>query len=211
MLSAAHARSAGAFGTMQSHAEEGQPRDEPRPGPSIDLEREERFLQLFLAHQRQLLQFLVALVPDWSDAEDLLQETSIAIWRNLDQFEPGTDFGAWTRHIARYEVLNFRRKRGRSRVIFSDATVERLAADLAASAMGPHGDARRDALEGCLAKLSAREAELIRLRYQAGASTQAVAGRLGQSVQAVYRSLNKVHGLLLRCVRRTLATEGIHP
>ncbi len=176
--------------------------------PRIDLEREERFLQLFLAHQRRLFGFLLTLVPDWTDAEDLLQETSVAIWRKLDQFEPGTDFAAWAQNIARYEVLNYRRKRSRSRVFFSDETIELLADQMAT--MGQDADARRDALESCLAKLKPRDGELIHLRYQSGATTQSVAERLDQSIQAVYRALNKIHGQLLRCVRRSLAAEGIH-
>src|SRR3954468_20850609 len=90
----------------------------------IDIAREERFLKLFLAHERRIFGFLLALVPDWSDAEDLLQETSVVMWRKLYNFEPGTDFAAWALSIARYQVLDHRKRRKRDRVLFSDRTVE---------------------------------------------------------------------------------------
>jgi RNA polymerase sigma-70 factor, ECF subfamily len=168
----------------------------------VDLQREERFLQLFLTHERRIHGFILALVPNWSDADDLLQETSAVLWRRLDEFEPGTDFAAWALSVARYQVLNYRRRERARAARFSDRTFEALA-DLAAEAAT--SDARRDALEGCLTKLGERERELIRLRYQSGATTQAVADQLGRPLKAVYKALNRIHDALLRCVRRSLA------
>src|SRR4051794_3676119 len=150
----------------------------------INLASEEGFLQLFLANERRIFAFLLALVPVWSDAEDLLQETSVVMWRKLDGFEPGTDFGAWALSIARYQVLNHRKKQRRERVIFSEQTLELLADGMETLSQG--ADARRDALEDCLKKLKARDRELIQWRYQPGASTQGVADRVGHSIQAVY-------------------------
>jgi RNA polymerase sigma-70 factor (ECF subfamily) len=173
----------------------------------IDLGREERFLKLFLAHERRIFGFLLALVPDWSAAEDLFQETSVVLWRKLDQFAPGTDFAAWALSIARYQVLDYRKKQRRDRVLFSDRTIELLADEMAV--LGRDADARRDALEICLTKLKQQDRELIHLRYQPGATTQGVADRVGHSIQAVYKALNRIHGQLLLCIRRTLAAEGI--
>jgi RNA polymerase sigma-70 factor (ECF subfamily) len=175
----------------------------------VDVDREERFLQLFLAHQRQIHAFIMALVPSWSDADDLLQEAATVIWSKLDQFVPGTDFLAWALSIARYQVLNFRRKQRRERVRFSDETVQRLADDMAT--MVRSADARRDALADCLLKLSERDRELIRLRYQPGATVKGVAGGLGRSFQAVYKSLNRIHAQLLACIHLALPAEGIKP
>jgi RNA polymerase sigma-70 factor (ECF subfamily) len=173
----------------------------------IDLDREERFLKLFLAHERRIFGFLLALVPDWSDAEDLLQESSVVMWRKLDSFEPGTDFAAWALSIARYQVLAHRKRQKRARVLFSDQTLEMLADEMAT--LGRDADARRDALEICLTKLKPRDRERIHLRYQPRATTQGVADRVGHSIQAVYKALNRIHGQLLLCIRRTLAADGI--
>src|SRR5262249_1004253 len=122
-------------------------------------------------------------------------------------FEPGTDFAAWALSIARYQVLDFRKRQKRDRVRFSDQTVEMLADEMAM--LDRAADARRDALEVCLTKLKPRDRELIQQRYQPGATTRGVADRVGHSIQAVYKALNRIHGQLLRCIRRTLAAEGI--
>jgi RNA polymerase sigma-70 factor (ECF subfamily) len=170
--------------------------------PGTDIEREEQFLELFLAHDRRIHGFILALVPNWSDADDLLQETSAVLWRRLDEFEPGTDFAAWAMSIARYQILNYRRRERSRGKCFSDRAFDALAEQATSTAAS--ADARRDALEDCLAKLSDRERELVRLRYQPGATTREVADRLGRPLKSVYKTLNRVHEALLLCVRRSL-------
>lgn len=173
--------------------------------PPVDVAREERFLQLFLASERRIHAFILSLVPNWNDADDLLQETSAVVWRRLDEFQSGTDFVAWALSIARYQVLNYRKKKLAHHTRFSDTAFEALAADIATASEG--SDARRDALEHCLSKLRPDDRELIRLRYQPDATTQAVAERLGRALKTVYKALNKIHERLLDCVRRTLTLE----
>jgi RNA polymerase sigma-70 factor (ECF subfamily) len=169
----------------------------------LQFERQTRFLPLFLAHERRIHGFILTLVPSWSDADDLLQETSAVMWRKLDEFENGTDFAAWALTIARYQVLNYRKKQRRDRVVFSDETVEALA-DQMASMSPRHGEDSPDALEQCLAKLRSGDGDLIRWRYQPGATTQEVAERADRSIRAVYKALNRIHGQLLHCIRRSL-------
>src|SRR5262245_63568369 len=93
----------------------------------VDLPREERFLRLLLAHQRRIFAYVLALVPHWSDAEDIVQETCAVLWRKFDEFVPGTDFNAWALSIARYQVMNFRKKQRRAPGALSEQTAGRLA------------------------------------------------------------------------------------
>jgi RNA polymerase sigma-70 factor (ECF subfamily) len=118
----------------------------------------------------------------------------------------GPTFVAWALRIARLEVLNYRRKKSRDRCLFSDELVDLLTEQ--ASALELAADDRRDALESCLAKLRERDRELVRLRYEPGATTQDIADRVGRSVKAVYKALNRIHGQLLVCIRTSLAARG---
>lgn len=178
-----------------------------RAGGRHDAAREARFLQLFLANEKRIYRYIVSLVQRWSDADDLLQETSATIWRKFDEFEPGTDFAAWALSIAHYQVLTYRKKQQRDRVVlFSAETIELIADRMASARSG--GVNPSEALQRCLAKLNAKDAELIRLRYEPGATTRDVAERLGRSIQMVYKSLNKVHGRLLLCIHRALSAEN---
>ncbi len=171
----------------------------------LDMSRGREFLRLYQANERRIFGFILALVPQWSEAEDLLQETTMTMWSKFDKFESGTDFAAWALCIARYRVMNHRKKKRNQRVQFSDEVLEAL--DERVRHTASELDVRRDALSNCLRKLPERDRELIHLRYEYDATPKSVAQRLGGSVDAVYKALNRIHVQLLYCIRRTLAME----
>jgi RNA polymerase sigma-70 factor, ECF subfamily len=178
---------------------------EDRPGEPLS--RGERFMRLFLRAERRVYGLIVAMTGSWSDADDILQETTSVMWRKFDDFKPGTDFNAWALSVARFQVMAWRKRRAIHRKRLSDQTVEALA-DQVASAPD-HTDVRREALRQCLAKLNDRDRQLIELRYEPGATTQSAADQVGRSIHAVYKALNRIHGALLQCIRRALAAEGV--
>jgi RNA polymerase sigma-70 factor, ECF subfamily len=52
------------------------------------------------------------MVRDTATAEDLLQETFIKIWKNIDQFDAGkASFVTWLMTIARYTAIDYIRSR----------------------------------------------------------------------------------------------------
>ncbi len=163
------------------------------------------FLRLYQANERRIYGFILALVPDWFEAEDLLQETTMVMWSKFDQFELGTDFAAWAMCIARYQIMNYRKKKRNQRVRFSDEVLAGL--DQHVTEAVEQLDVRRDALRDCLKKLPARDRELVHLRYEYEATTKSVAERVGRGIDAVYKALNRIHLQLLYCIRRTLAME----
>ena len=63
------------------------------------------FIRLFLQNERRIYAFIVSLLPDLTDAEDVLQETSVVLWEKFDQFQPGTNFVSWACKIAHFKVL----------------------------------------------------------------------------------------------------------
>lgn len=170
-----------------------------------DASRAQVFLRLYQANERRIYGFILALVPDWFEAEDLLQETTAVMWSKFDQFELGTDFAAWAMRIARYQIMNYRKKKRNQRVQFSDEVLGAIEEHV--TTVTKDLDIRRDALRDCLKKLSARDRELVHLRYEYDATTKAVAARVGRGIDAVYKALNRIHVQLFYCVRRTLAME----
>lgn len=174
---------------------------------SSSLQRGERFMRLLLANQQRIYGLILALVPNWNDADDIMQETSAVMWAKFDDYEAGTDFAAWGLRIARYQVMAFLKKQGRERRRFSDATLEEIADQIMAAR--EELDDRRDAVQQCLGKLPERDRQLIQLRYEPDATTKSAADRTGRSVHAVYKALNRIHGQLLDCIRQRLAEAGV--
>lgn len=164
------------------------------------------FVQEFTRAQRRLYLYILAQVGRPTDAEEILQETNLIIWRKARQFEIGTNFFAWSSRIAMYEVLKFRERRGREKLRFSCAFVETIAAEAAEA--GDYWETRRAALSTCLEKLRPRDRELIEQRYADGENGIGVADKLGRPVNSVYQSLGRIRRSLIECVNRQLAATG---
>ena len=162
----------------------------------------DEFVRLFSLWAKPVYSYIHTLVPHHSDAEDLFQETSRTLWAKFDQYQPGPDdnFRAWALRIARFKIMHYRRLKGRDRVQFVDELHESLSE--AALTMAGSLNSQFETLDNCYAKLSAGDRQLIDARYQIGATVDAIAAQLGQSVHSVYRSLRRIHQWLFDCIRR---------
>ena len=166
----------------------------------------ENFVQLFTKWQRRLFLFILAQVPIVGDAEEILQETNLVIWRKSHTYTPGTNFYAWCCRIAVLEVLKYRERRRRNAVSLSDQLIEILARE--ASEHVDSLEDRRNALLTCLTKLAPADRELIRRRYSPGQTGRTVARQLGRPANSVYQSLSRIRRSLLECIKRRLAAEA---
>lgn len=166
----------------------------------------ERFLQLLTANNKRIYSFIFMLVADYFDADDIMQETVTHMYRNFDDFEPGTNFAAWGMKIAHYRVLSFRRKQKSSRVKFSNDLLDMISKD--ALSIQFQADTRLQALHQCRKKLNDRDREMINMLYDLDMSVNKVSKQLQKSIYNVYRAAARIHDTLLRCVRRTIAEES---
>jgi len=174
-------------------------------------EPDEQFLREFTASQRRLFLTILSQVGRPADAEEVLQNTNLAIWRKSDTFEPGTNFAAWSATVAGYEVLKWREKKSRDRLRFSDEFVAAVARE--AEANPDLWEERRRVLERCVEKLSDKDRDLLTRRYTPGTDGDEVQGKdvaemLGRPVNAVYQSLGRIKKTLAECVRRELTKLG---
>jgi RNA polymerase sigma-70 factor (ECF subfamily) len=166
----------------------------------------ERFTALLTRHHSALLGFILSLRPNWTDAEDLLQQTSVVLWRKFSEFREGTNFAAWACQTARYLTLNHVRKVARDPHVFSEELLDVMSREAADDV--ERLQAQRAALSRCMEKLDAKGRKLLTACYEAGASVKEAADRIGATPNAVYKSLNRLREALLDCVRRNAAGEG---
>ncbi len=171
--------------------------------PSPD--RTAEFIRLLQAYDRGLHGYILALVGDWEAANDLLQETSVRLWEQFDEFRPDGDFSAWARAIARYQVLNYFNHKKRERLVFSEAFVATVADR--AGELSALQSARGEALAECLGKLDDGQRELIRRCYAEEATIKSVADDMGRSLESTYKSVQRIRKSLHDCIRMRLAEE----
>ncbi len=168
-------------------------------------DRVEQFARLLAGCQRKVFLYVLALIHNPTDAEEILQETNLVLWRKFDQYEPGTDFARWACRVAYFEVQKYRQRRARAASLLSDAMMETLAVE--AEEQLDVVDRRRSALRKCLQKLPDKWRRLIVRRYQPQATTRAVAEAAGRSVEATRRALHRIRMTLLQCIQQALAAE----
>jgi RNA polymerase sigma-70 factor (ECF subfamily) len=178
------------------------------PASSSDFERTERFAQLLSGNQRRIYLFILALLPHPTDAEEVLQETSMVLWRKFAQFQLGTDFLAWACQVARYEVLKFyeRRQRAPAWQQIPDAVLDELATT--ALQQMEEMERRRVALVECVEKLKPRDRDLIERRSRAGSTIGDIAAELGRPLWGLYKVYARIHRDLSDCIERQLSQEG---
>src|SRR5690242_11940842 len=119
----------------------------------------ERFVRLFANGQREILRYILALVPDVEDAHEILQETAVALWKRFDQYEPDSPFVPWACRFAIHYVLKYREQKARRGKFFSLEVIEQLATERLEE--DEVFEARRRALAICLKELSDAERLLV--------------------------------------------------
>ena len=127
--------------------------------------------------------------PPGLDAEDLVQETLIAVHTRRATYDPGQPFTAWAYAIARYKLIDALR-RGRAHLRAPAEEADALFSPINAAGGAEAAMAARD-LERVMAELPARTRELIRATRIEGLSTREAAQRHGMTESAVKVAIHR--------------------
>lgn len=172
----------------------------------------EAFLRLFTRFEGNLRAFVASLLPTWEGVDEVMQESSIILWRKFAQFDQSAEAGFldWAFMIARYEVLKYRRRRATDRLRFSEDVFELLAN--AAESVTVTQDQRLRLLRECVANLEPAQLELVKAVYEDGAAIKDVAEQIGRTPAGLYKALARIRNRLANCVQAKLgvtAAEGL--
>jgi RNA polymerase sigma-70 factor, ECF subfamily len=181
--------------------------DEGHQLDTSEVRRGEQFMTLYSGHQRRLYLYTMTLLPASVDAEDVLQEANLVLWRKFDQYQPGTNFFAWACQIIRYEVLKYRERRVRTAQLLDPDVFDSLA-ETAISQVEHLDESHRRALVDCMQRLSNGDRDLMRCRYSEAMEVQRIAAAMNRSPNAVSKSLGRIRRLLLDCINSDPNVRG---
>jgi RNA polymerase sigma-70 factor (ECF subfamily) len=152
--------------------------------------------ELVRSYQAGVWRYLRFLGADDSLADDLTQETFLAVWKKrfIDHTPAATR--QYLRTSARNLFLMSLRKRNRQ------PTVERLelADEVWQELAGDDADSMLDALRDCVEELSGRGQQVIDLCYRDNRSRAEIAREMELSEDGVKSLLRRTRELLRRCV-----------
>lgn len=171
-----------------------------------DNEVRDRFARLYADHYHDLYRYILTLIPHTEDAQEVLQDASVALWRKVHEYDPAELFLPWARQFAFLEVLNHRRRYARNQNQLSDAAIRLVAQDQ--EQLQVELERRFAALRDCLARLGPEDRELIKRRYQSEQTIQQLAAATDRPADTLYKRLRRIRDRLLHCVSLKLADEG---
>jgi len=168
----------------------------------------ENLVLLLTLHQESLFRYIFSLVPCEADARDILQETSLALYRKFDQYDTTRPFLPWAYRFAYFQVQKHRESSARSPLLLFDEDVLDLLAN-ERSHLEDQLDVRLRLLDGCLQKLSSQEKKLVTSRYAQRESAETMMERFEMSRRTLFRNLEQLRQRLHDCVTQHLNQEGL--
>lgn len=152
------------------------------------------FRELVERHSRAVFRVAYRITGRNEDAEDVVQETFLRAYRQLDRFESRANFGTWLHRIAANCAVDLLRRRPRREMTEETETLERLSGGDADRAwpsperalLGQQiGERVRDALE----TLTHMERAAFTLRHFEGLSIEEISRTLGLRTNATKHSI----------------------
>jgi RNA polymerase sigma-70 factor (ECF subfamily) len=163
------------------------------------------FIRLFLEAEKDLLRYVMVLIPNAADARDVVQEAAVALWDKIDQYAPEKPFAPWACRFALNEAKMFLRKKARQNRL-ADEVVDLLEIERMENA--DRLDARKHYLRECLRTLPSKNAELVNDYYFNELSVEELGKRLERSIDAIYKTLQRVRQALHACIEKNLQMEA---
>jgi len=176
--------------------------DRPDKPPSLS---QEQFMRLFLQSEREILRYVMAIVPNVADARDIVQETALALWKRIDKYDPARPFIPWACRFALNEARMFLRTDGRRRRL-RDEVAGLL--EVRRSEIATELDARRGHLQDCLDHLPEDQRGLIRSYYFDDETVPMIAAKAGRTTEAIYKALQRIRAALEQCIERKSLAEA---
>ena len=171
-------------------------------GTSDNSDRKSHFVSLLTANYYQIHSFILTMVPNKTDAEDILQNTFIYMWEHFGDFKPGTKFLSWAVTIAKFQVLTYQKGISRSKIRLSETSLDLIAVENVK--LSTKVDEMYEALQKCIKKLPEKELDFLKRRFMQGVSVSQIADDIGASLNVVYKRISKIKGMLLNCIRKII-------
>ncbi|MBB6500535.1 RNA polymerase sigma factor [Pedobacter cryoconitis] len=156
---------------------------------SVESSRNEAFNLLIKKYQEKVYWHIRRIVIDHDDADDLVQEVFIKVWKNLSKFRNDSKLYTWIYRIATNDCITFlNKKKQRNNVSMEDVSDE-LSESLIASSYF-NGDKIQMKLQQALLILPEKQRLIFNMKYYDDLKYEEISEILGTSVGALKASFH---------------------
>jgi len=166
---------------------------------------QQRFLSLFLRSEREVFRYVAALVPNVADAEDIVQQTALALWEKFDAYDQSQPFTPWACRFALNKTKQWIERRQRWQALLEDGLAEELARRR--EELRPEMESQLRHLEGCLGKLPEEQRTIVEGYYYRRDGIEKLAEKSGRTAAATYKTLQRIRQALQSCIEN--AAKGV--
>lgn len=156
---------------------------------SVEKTRNEAFNLLIKKYQEKIYWHVRRLVVDHDDADDLVQEVFIKVWKNLSKFRNDSKLYTWIYRIATNESITFLNKKKQQNNTPLDEVSEELSESLVASSYF-NGDKIQMKLQQALLTLPEKQRLIFNMKYYDDLKYEEISEILGTSVGALKASFH---------------------
>lgn len=146
--------------------------------------KDKGFRLLMQTYQRDIYWHIRTIVSGHEDADDVIQNTFVKVFRHFEKFKREASLYTWIYRIATNEALTHLRKQARNRSV--DLEIEHLAQQ--SDEGGPDGDEVLQRLHRAVGELPEKQKQVFNLRYFEEMSYGEMSEKLNTSVGALKAS-----------------------
>ena len=166
---------------------------------------QQQFLSLFLRSEREIFRYVAVLVPNVADAEDIVQQTALALWEKFDAYDRNQPFTPWACRFALNKAKQWIERRQRWLALLEGGLVEELAQRR--EELRPEMETRLKHLESCLGKLPEEQRSIVEGYYYRRDGIEKLAEQSGRTIAATYKNLQRIRQGLQICIEN--AAKGV--
>lgn len=162
--------------------------------------RQEAFSLLLKKYQQKIYWHIRRMVVDHDDADDLVQDVFIKVWKNLDSFRQDSQLYTWIYRIATNECITFLNKKKDKLNVSYEEMSEKLGDSLSDDNFFT-GEEIQKKLQKAILTLPEKQRLVFNMKYYDDLKFQEISDILGTSVGALKTSyhlaVKKIENFLL--------------
>jgi RNA polymerase sigma-70 factor (ECF subfamily) len=167
----------------------------------MDQPQSEELARLWTESQPVVGAYILSLLPDFHQSEDVLQQVAVSLVREFDKYDRARPFLPWALGIARNLAMKSRRDVARSSEhLLGEALIDQI--QDAFQEQTDAWEAIRRTLRNCLREQPQKVSELLRWRYAYDLKPADVALKMGITAATVRVMLHRAREVLRRCIKR---------
>jgi len=144
--------------------------------------------------------YVRVMVLNYHDSQDIIQNIAVVFAEKIAGLDPARDIVPWVLTVARYEIANYFRSKGRETELLDERIMQRM--ETAYHSLHGEADKIKKSLHECMQKLNSRPRYILELRYFRDMKITDISKRLGISTNAVYITLCRTRDALAKCVQK---------